>query len=51
MGEETEKRTDENRRRKTDSEAVVGEELELENCFRQTACVFVCACFLSLTSY
>lgn len=42
VGEETEKRMDENQRR--DSKAVVGEELELENCFRET----VCACAYAL---
>lgn len=42
VGEEMEKRTDGNARRR-DSEAVVGEEFELDNCFRETvcACVFV----------
>ena len=39
VGGATEKRTDENRRRKGDSEAAVGVELELENCFRRRQCV------------
>jgi len=40
-----EKRVDENRRRRRDSEAVVEEELELENCFRQMVPVLACLRF------
>lgn len=46
--EEWERRqgTDENRRRKRDSNTVVGAGLELDNCFRaDSVCVFMCACF------